>query len=150
MNLKKISFIIILLLLGVLVFINFSKSDKQTIDNRWYTEEQLVLGKDIFLNNCASCHGTKAEKTVDWMKTLPDGSYPAPPLNDKAHAWHHPKWQLMQIITEGGAPYDGKMPAFKDTLTIEEKEAAISYFQSFWSDKIYKIWVDSRKGLEEK
>lgn len=150
MNLKKISLLIILVLVGVLVFVNFNQNEKKTIDNRWYTKEQLSLGKDVFLKNCASCHGTKAEKTVDWKKTLSDGSYPPPPLNENAHAWHHPKWQLMQIITNGGAPYDGKMPAFKDTLTEEEKEATISYFQSFWSDKIYKIWLDSREGLKDK
>ncbi len=146
MSLKNTIFLIILLLIVGVIFIN---SNKNT-NNRWYTEKQVSIGKEVFLKNCASCHGTKAEKTVDWMKTLPDGSYPPPPLNENAHAWHHPKWQLLQIITEGGAPYDGKMPAFKDTLTEEEKEASISYFQSFWSDKVYEIWVDSRNGLKDK
>jgi hypothetical protein len=53
----------------------------------------------------------------------------------------------MQIITDGGVPYDGKMLPFKEALIEEEKEAAISYFQSFWSDE---IWLDSRKGLKGK
>jgi mono/diheme cytochrome c family protein len=64
-----------------LVVINFNK-DENTIDNRWYTKEQVFLGKEVFLKNCASCHGEKAEKTVDWKKMLSDGSYPSPPLND--------------------------------------------------------------------
>lgn len=148
MNLKNISLLVIILILGVAV-ISFNKDDNK-IDNRWYTKEQVSLGKEVFLKNCASCHGKKAEKTTDWRKTLSDGSYPPPPLNDNAHAWHHPKWQLMQIITDGGAPYDGRMPAFKEKLTEKEKEATISYFQSFWSDEIYEIWLNSRKGLKGK
>jgi mono/diheme cytochrome c family protein len=149
MNLKKSLFIMVLIFVMGMVFINFDKNEN-IIDNRWYTKEQLSLGKDVFSKNCASCHGINAEKTVKWKKTLSDGSYPSPPLNDKAHAWHHPKWKLMQIITQGGSSYDGKMPSFKKILSKEEKEASIAYFQSFWGDEFYKLWVDSSKGLEGK
>ncbi|MAC82710.1 MAG: cytochrome C oxidase Cbb3 [Arcobacter sp.] len=118
------------------------KYNKDLKDNkRWYTQEQVNFGKTVFANNCAVCHGYNAEKTINWKKTLPDSSYPPPPLNDKAHAWHHPKWQLMQIITEGGKPYDGNMPPFKNKLTKKEKEATIAYFQSFWDDKHYNLWL---------
>lgn len=120
------------------------------VDGRWYTNEQVTLGKEVFINNCAVCHGAKAEKTIDWKTKLADGSYPPPPLNDKAHAWHHPKWQLMKIINEGGAAYGGKMPPFEKVLKQEEKKAAIAYFQSFWSDEIYELWNVRLKGLEEK
>lgn len=147
MNFKILSLLVILLIVGVVI--SFSKNEN-TVENRWYTKEQVSLGEKVFLKNCASCHGQKAEKTIDWRKKLPDGSYPPPPLNDNAHAWHHPKWQLTQIINDGGAPYDGKMPPFKEVLTEEEKEATISYFQSFWSDEIYEIWLNSRKGLKGK
>ena len=137
-----------LLVLGITIYSFDFNKDK--VDGRWYSKEQVSLGKEVFLKNCASCHGQKAEKTVEWKKTLADGSYPAPPLNDKAHAWHHPKWQLMQIIDNGGAAYGGKMPGFKDTLTNTEKEATIAYFQTFWGDEFYNLWKDKRKGLEDK
>lgn len=146
MNLKNVSIAVVTLTVLGSSYFYFNENT----NNRWYTKEQVSLGKNVFINNCASCHGTKAEKTVNWRETLLDGSYPPPPLNDKAHAWHHPKWQLMQIINQGGAPYDGKMPPFKDVLTKEEKESAIAYFQSFWADEFYTLWKDSRKGLEEK
>ena len=143
--------IIILFLVG---FNTFNKKEdiaksSTFADDRWYTKEQLKLGENIFTNNCASCHGYKAEKTVNWKQRLSDGSYPPPPLNDKAHAWHHPMWQLLKTIDNGGASFGGKMPAFKDTLTYEEKKAAIAYFQSFWQDKFYKIWLEN-DGLKEK
>lgn len=72
-----------------------------------------------------------------------------PPLNDKAHAWHHPKSQLIEIIQKGGALYDGKMPPFENKLSDEEIKSAIAYFQSFWSDEVYKYWVDRVGGLKK-
>ena len=100
-------------------------------------------------NNYVTELDKKAEKTINWKKTLSDGSYPPPPLNDTAHAWHHPKWQLIEIITNGGAKYDGKMPPFKNILTNEEKEDAIAYFQSLWSDEFYNLWLEGG-GLKKK
>lgn len=145
---KKYLISIGLVIIGVTIY-SFD-FDKSKVDARWYTKEQVSLGKEVFFKNCASCHGQKAEETVEWRKKLADGSYPAPPLNDQAHAWHHPKWQLMQIIDNGGASYGGKMPGFKDSLTTNEKEAAIAYFQTFWADEFYNLWKDKRKGLEDK
>lgn len=112
---------------------------------RWYTKQQVLEGKDIFANNCASCHGFKAEKTLTWKKKLEDGSYPPPPLNDKAHAWHHPYSQLHEIIKNGGSSYGGAMPAFKDKLNDSQIDSAISYFQSFWADKYYGYWLERDK-----
>lgn len=149
MKIKEISLLVIGITLIGLSY-HFFNTKKDTVKNRWYKQEQLSLGKELFIKNCASCHGQKAEKTILWKKTLKDGSYPPPPLNNKAHAWHHPKWQLMQIITEGGSAYDGKMPAFKDILSEKEIEATIAYFQSFWGDEFYKLWIDSSKGMEDK
>lgn len=140
--------IITTIIIGLFTYGISVENDK--IKGRWYTKEQVDLGKEVFINNCASCHGKNAEKTVNWKTKLSDGSYPPPPLNDKAHAWHHPKWQLMKIINEGGTAYGGKMPSFKKVLTQEEKEAAIAYFQSFWADEFYLLWKDKLKGLKEK
>ena len=33
------------------------------------------------------------------------------------------------------------MPAFRDKLSDEEIQNAISYFQSMWSDEKYNIWI---------
>ena len=148
-SIRKYSLILALLLIPTSLYFYFN-CDKNRVENRWYTKQQVAKGEKIFLNNCATCHGKKAQKTVNWKKTLPDGSYPPPPLNGSAHAWHHSFKQYIEIITLGGKPYKGNMPAFYDTLTLEEKKAAISYFQSFWSDEIYNKWVkyDGLKGLE--
>lgn len=108
---------------------------------RWYDREQVAAGAAVFASNCAVCHGDRAQGTVsDWRQRLDDGSFPPPPLNGSAHAWHHPNSILLQVINRGGAEFGGKMPPFEDVLSEQEKLAAIAYFQDFWSDEIYSQW----------
>lgn len=115
------------------------RADPQT--GRWYSEQQLASGRSVFVENCASCHGEKAQGLADdWRQRLADGSFPPPPLNGSAHAWHHPLSVLLQVINEGGEALGGKMPAFAQVLSDAEKLDAIAYFQSFWSDEIYNQW----------
>ena len=108
---------------------------------RWYTREQITSGAELFSQNCAVCHGEEAQGTVtDWKQRMDNGSFPPPPLNGTAHAWHHPTSMLLQVINAGGEPYGGMMPAFSDILEDAEKLAVIAYFQNFWSDEIYEQW----------
>lgn len=117
----------------------FAQGD--SIPARWYSEAQEVAGSQVFAQNCAVCHGEQAQGlTSDWREKLDDGSFPAPPLNGSAHAWHHPQAILLQVIDNGGEAFGGKMPAFATALQQSEKLAAIAYFQSFWSDEIYSQW----------
>ncbi len=110
--------------------------------SRWYVQDQVVAGRAVFAQNCAVCHDAQAEGTQgDWREKLADGSFPPPPLNGSAHAWHHPLEILLRVIDYGGEAMGGKMPAFIDVLEQEEKLAAIAYFQSFWSDEIYQQWM---------
>lgn len=109
---------------------------------RWYTPEQVVAGGEVFAQNCAVCHGAEAQGTAgDWREKLADGSFPPPPLNGSAHAWHHPQEILLRVIDYGGEAMGGKMPAFIDVLDESEKLAAVAYFQDFWSDEIYQQWM---------
>lgn len=107
---------------------------------RWYSESQVALGGNLYQTHCINCHLEDAKGTTEWKKTLSDGSYPPPPLNGSAHAWHHSTDVLMTVIQQGGIPYGGKMPPFKDILSEKEQLAVIAYFQSFWPDDIYDLW----------
>lgn len=108
---------------------------------RWYSSDQVVRGKVLFARHCASCHGAQAQGlAADWKQRLPDGSLPPPPLNGSAHAWHHPLPLLLQIIQQGGALYDGNMPAFADMLSENEQKDVVAWFQSLWSDETYLAW----------
>ena len=108
---------------------------------RWYTEEQVASGSQIFELNCSECHGASAEgRYANWKQKLPDGSFPPPPLDGSAHAWHHPRSVLLDVIENGGVAFGGGMPAFGTILNSEDKLAAIAYFQDFWDDETYSQW----------
>ncbi len=111
------------------------------VAGRWYSTQQVQDGRDVFGVQCAQCHGAEAQGvTVDWRQRFEDGSFPPPPLNGTAHAWHHPLTVLLQVINQGGVPLGGQMPAFADRLSDKDKLAAIAYFQSFWDDEVYLNW----------
>lgn len=113
----------------------------ESTSTRWYTASQVAVGRGVFADNCAVCHGVEAQGTVaDWRARLADGKFPPPPLNGSAHAWHHPLSVLLQQIDNGGLDLGGSMPPFADVLDDDAKLAAIAYFQSFWSDEIYMQW----------
>jgi len=131
---------------GVLLVALLSGCSDGTVDGRWYTQAQIERGTTVFDDNCASCHGTKAQGSFNWRKRLEDGSYPPPPLNGTGHAWHHPFDMLMGTIDQGGAPMGGQMPAFGDDLSRDDQKAAIAYFQSKWDKRIYDAWFE-RSGL---
>ena len=139
----RLAAVSLLLLTGCSRAVDESLQDNpDAIAGRWYTQAQVIQGETIFSAQCASCHGGQAEGlTDDWRQRLEDGSFPPPPLNGSAHAWHHPLSVLMQVVNEGGEPLGGKMPAFADILTEHEKRAAIAYFQDFWDDSTYDNWL---------
>jgi len=116
-------------------------------NDRWYTQSQVDAGRIAFEKHCAQCHGNDAQGTLKWMDALPDGTYPPPPLNGTAHAWHHPLNALRRTVYFGGVRLGGTMPAFKDTLNNEDIDTVIAYFQSKWDKKIYDAWID-RGGLK--
>ena len=119
-----------------------SESDQADMPSeRWYSKQQVQDGSTIFEENCSDCHGPQAGgKAANWKQKLEDGSFPPPPLDGSAHAWHHSRSVLLGVINDGGFAYGGKMPAFKHVLKKEEKLAAIAYFQDFWDDETYHQW----------
>lgn len=126
---------------------NNQREPEFIVEGRWFTRQQFELGKAVYADNCARCHGQYGQSIVDnWKRPNPDGTFPPPPLNGTAHTWHHPFEVLMRTINEGGAPIGGSMPAFGDSLSSEEKIAVIAYFQSLWDNKTYERWVDMNAG----
>lgn len=121
---------------------------EEPLAGKWYSASLLELGKKVFKENCMECHGEEGQGLADdWRKPLADGAYPPPPLNGTAHTWHHRMSTLIRTINEGGIPIGGKMPAFADRLSDEEKIAVIARFQAWWPEKIYKGWIE-RGGLD--
>ena len=105
-------------------------------------DQDLVdVGKLVYENNCASCHGVNLEGQERWREPDADGYMPAPPHDETGHTWHHPdeylflmtKYGLEEII---GQEYPNNMPAYKDILSDEEILASLSFIKSTWSREI--------------
>ena len=112
-----------------------------TAAERWYTEDQVARGADLFARNCASCHGSKGEGDKNWKTPDAKGVYPPPPINGNGHAWHHDLALLRGTVKNGGKPVGGVMPAFGDKLSDEEVDAVLAWVQSQWPEEIYRKWA---------
>lgn len=121
-------------------------SGEPKVAGRWYTQSQVDMGSKLYAQYCIGCHNENARGTFSWNVAGSDGSYPPPPLNGTAHAWHHPLNVLKRVIQQGGIPMGGKMPGFGSKLSDDDELAIISFFQSFWPNDKYGEWL-KRGGL---
>jgi mono/diheme cytochrome c family protein len=114
--------------------------------------EQLALGKKVYEQECASCHGLKLEGQPDWRRRLANGRMPAPPHDDSGHTWHHPDEVLFGITKHGLVPpyapagYASDMPAFAGKLSDAEIRAALAYIASRWSPEVRKARAEMLRG----
>lgn len=110
---------------------------------------QIQHGHQLFLNNCASCHGANAEGSPNWSQPDANGKYPAPPLNGTGHAWHHPKQALIMTIQHGTARMGGSMPAWLGKLSDQDIEDIVAWFQSQWPDELYAAWQRTDQASQQ-
>ena len=101
------------------------------------------LGKTIYAENCASCHGVVLEGQANWRQRDAEGYLPAPPHDESGHTWHHPDSYLFLMTKYGieemiGRSYPNNMPAYENKLTDDEIIAALSYIKSTWSGRIQR------------
>lgn len=123
-----------LIILSSVLFLTgcFDNNDAQA-----QNKDSIQLGESTFEKNCIACHGVQAQGlTKDWKQKLPNGKFPAPPLNGTAHTWHHSPKSLLTTINNGGVALGGWMPGFKDKLSEEEKQALLDYLYSLWPESI--------------
>ena len=97
-------------------------------------------GRQLYLYNCAACHGAELEGQPDWRRPLPSGRLPAPPHDATGHTWHHPDRVLREIILRGtaamvGNGYESDMPGFEGLLTEAEVEAILDYLKLEWPER---------------
>lgn len=108
---------------------------------RQHDPAQVARGRVVYESHCAGCHGLAGQgQAGDWRVRDPDGYYPPPPLDDSAHAWHHATAVLLDVVRNGSAPGEGKMPAWKDVLSDAEMVDVVEYVKSLWSDPVYALW----------
>jgi mono/diheme cytochrome c family protein len=102
---------------------------------------QVARGKAVYEKHCMECHGVAGKgQPGDWRVRDADDMFPPPPLDDSAHAWHHPTAVLLEVIRDGSPQGQGKMPAWKDKLSEQEMQDVVVYIKSLWSDPVYRLW----------
>jgi len=104
---------------------------------RWYSEAQVARGAEVYVSNCAACHGSRAQGGSA-------GGLAAPPLDGSGHSTHHGLDYLLGQVAEGGVPRGGSMPPFAGVLDEAERRAAIAWVQSLWPEAVYRDWQRSQ------
>lgn len=103
---------------------------------------QVARGKQVYENYCLECHGEQGKGLAgDWRIRDAEGKFPPPPLDDSAHAWHHPTAVLLEMVREGSPQGQGNMPAWKEKLSEQEMQDVVAYIKSLWSDQAYRLWL---------
>lgn len=101
-----------------------------------------VSGKDLYMQNCASCHGANLEGQPNWRVRMANGRLPAPPHDETGHTWHHPDDLLFGIVKYGVVPpyapqnYQSDMPAFGGKLSDAQIRSILEYIKESWPKDI--------------
>jgi mono/diheme cytochrome c family protein len=116
---------------------------RAAVPDTWLKPEQISRGRLVYGQHCLKCHGAEGKgQPGDWRVRKPNGLYPPPPLDDTAHAWHHPTVVLRKAILKGSPPDMGDMPPWQGRLTDDEIDDVIVYIKSLWSPEIYRQWME--------
>ncbi len=113
---------------------------------------QVAIGRTVYAQHCASCHGAELQGQADWRSRLPSGRLPAPPHDETGHTWHHSNADLIAMTRDGLVPplapegYESDMPAYADILSDTEIRAVLAFIQSTWPPEVWEI---RRKMLEQ-
>lgn len=100
--------------------------------------EQVELGRDVYQQYCASCHGPDGEGAPNWEQPDAQGELPPPPHNAEGHTWKHSDAMLYRMVSEGWRDPFNKtgtltMPAFGDVLKSGEIQDVITYLKTLWT-----------------
>ncbi len=83
----------------------------------------VALGRKVYYEHCSVCHGERGKGDGPGAA----GLNPPPADLTAEHFFHHSDHRLLEWVTHG-IP-GSAMPAFRDRLTLEERQAVISFIR---------------------
>jgi mono/diheme cytochrome c family protein len=92
------------------------------------TAESTAKGSLLYQANCAVCHGADARGDGPMAQTLNP-----PPVDLTVHITQHPDGDLFDFVSNGISGTG--MPAFKNTLSEEERWDVLNYLKSVAAKK---------------
>ena len=134
----------VLLVGGVIFYLSLPVNKAEANITLKHKDGAIVeLGRTVYAENCASCHGVALEGHAIWRQRDADGYLPAPPHDETGHTWHHPDSYLFLMTKYGieeiiGKSYPNNMPAYEDKLVDGDIIAVLSYIKSTWPDRIQR------------
>lgn len=130
---------ILLLILGGWFYTNSSLTEPNQPGVSLFPNKDNIIsvGKRVYGQNCASCHGLNLQGAPNWRQRDEDGYLPAPPHDRSGHTWHHSADYLFKMTKYGiekmiGQKYPNNMPVFASVLHDNDIIAVLSYIKSTW------------------
>jgi mono/diheme cytochrome c family protein len=107
-------------------------------------QELVQRGAEVYVSQCASCHGAELEGQPNGRQRQANGRLPAPPHDESGHTHHHADELLMRLTKYGpaalaGNSYASDMPAFAGVLSDADMRAVLSYIKSTWSPETQRL-----------
>ena len=146
-NKFTITLIVFILIIGVFGAVIFIKNKPTTfISNNQILD--IAASKQLYQQNCASCHGANLEGQPNWRSANADGTFPAPPHDETGHTWHHNDEILFNYTKLGGQGIakqlgyentNSGMPAYENRLSDNEIISILNYIKSTWPQEIRDI-----------
>jgi len=131
---------------GLYVFMPADRSQANRIDP---TDLYAVaLGKELYADQCAACHGAGGEGQAGWETESTEENPLAPPHDGSGHTWQHPDDALFELTKTGLSTVacrtlnSDAMPKFEDILSDEQIVAVLSYIKSEWPPDILQQNAD--------
>ena len=123
----------------VLIILATSATADHELENR-----DVLAGRTLYVENCASCHGVNLEGQPDWRSPDADGVLPAPPHDVTGHTWHHDNALLFEYTKLGGkgalaargvTNFNSGMPAYDGVVSDDDIWNILAYIRSTWSER---------------
>jgi S-disulfanyl-L-cysteine oxidoreductase SoxD len=121
-----------------------SLAGERTVFFKYQDAAIVEQGKEVYKQNCASCHGTDLEGDPQWQVRRENGKLRAPPHDVSGHTWHHPEQTLFFLVKHGivkllnNKPYPNDMPIFGEKISDDEILAVLSHIKSTWPEHLQK------------
>jgi mono/diheme cytochrome c family protein len=101
---------------------------------------QVALGRTLYRQHCAYCHGAEREGHEDWRPGAPVASGLAPSLDERSPVIARSDRDIFERIKFGGQPFlpagtRSQMPAFEFNLTDAQVWALIAYLKNRWPEE---------------
>jgi len=131
----------------VLIIVLSSFATSATADHE-LDNRNLTIGRTLYAEQCASCHGANLEGQPNWRTPDANGVLPAPPHDASGHTWHHDNQLLFEytrlggeeaLATRGVTGFASGMPGFGGALDDGEIWDILAYIQSTWPDRVQEM-----------